>query len=212
MVPAASWRPRHHEWVSNQVQSLGPDPADDTMLSSARGPGVRKAVLVSIVRAVAISAAAVLLSVVMDLTFVPQPLRLPFGILFIVLWVVVYVFYFRHQLKKIRNAPYPMIRAWETLLVGAVLFVTIFANAYHQIAQLNPQAFSEDLDLFTSYYFTVTVLGTVGFGDITPVTTFARSISMAQMVVDLGIIAFSVRLLTREVKQTVVQRAGSAEA
>ncbi|MFM9135526.1 MAG: potassium channel family protein, partial [bacterium] len=161
----------------------------------------------------AISVAAVLLSVVMDLHFVPRPLRLPFGILFILLWVVVYVFYFRFQLEKIRHAPYPMIRAWETLLVGAVLFVTIFANAYHQIAQLDPQAFTEDLDLFTSYYFTVTVLGTVGFGDITPVTTFARSISMAQMVVDLGIIAFSVRLLTREVKQTTVQRAaGSGEA
>lgn len=183
------------------------------MLVSARGPGVRKAILVSIVRAIAISVAAVLLSIVMDLNFVPRPLRLPFGILFILLWVVVYVFYFRFQLKKIRHAPYPMIRAWETLLVGAVLFVTIFANAYHQIAQLDPQAFTEDLDLFTSYYFTVTVLGTVGFGDITPVTTFARSISMAQMVVDLGIIAFSVRLLTREVKQTTVQRAaGSGQA
>ncbi|MFM7212728.1 MAG: hypothetical protein ACKOYQ_12175 [Actinomycetota bacterium] len=35
---------------------------------------------------------------------------------------------------------------------------------------------------------------------------------MAQMVVDLGIIAFSVRLLTREVKQTVGQRAAESSA
>ncbi|MBM3688487.1 MAG: two pore domain potassium channel family protein [Actinobacteria bacterium] len=47
-------------------------------------------------------------------------------------------------------------------------------------------AFTQDLDLFTSYYFCVTVLGTVGLGDTTPVTTFARSVSMAQMVVDRG--------------------------
>lgn len=211
-MPADSWLPRHHDRVSNQVDSLGPDSAGDGLLSTAHGPAVRRAILVSIVRALALSAAAVLLSVVMDLSFVPQPLRLPFGIAFIVLWIVVYIVYVRRQVKKIRHVPYPMIRAWETLLVGAVLFVTIFANAYHQIAQLNPQAFSEDLDLFTSYYFTVTVLGTVGFGDITPVTTFARSISMAQMVVDLGIIAFSVRLLTREVKQTVGQRAAESSA
>jgi hypothetical protein len=198
--------------VSNQVDSLGPDSAGDGLLPTAHGPAVRRAILVSIVRGLALSAAAVLLSVVMDLSFVPQPLRLPFGLAFIVLWIVAYIVYVRHQLKKIRSAPYPMIRAWETLLVGAVLFVTIFANAYHQIAQLNPQAFSEDLDLFTSYYFTVTVLGTVGFGDITPVTTFARAISMVQMIVDLGIIAFSVRLLTSEVKQARGVRAASSDA
>ena len=88
----------------------------------------------------------------------------------------------------------------------------IFANAYHQIATGDPAAFSEYLDLFTSYYFAVTVLGTVGFGDITPVTTFARAVSMVQMIVDLGIIAFSVRLLTREVKQTRVTRNASSTA
>ena len=212
MVPAVSSPPRHHDRVSNQIQSAQPGGDDESLIVPVQGPGVYKAILASVLRALAISAAAVLLSVVMDLSFVPQPLRLPFGIAFILLWVVVYVFYFRHQLKRIRGAPYPMVRAWETLLVGAVLFVTIFANAYHQIAELNPQAFSERLDLFTSYYFTVTVLGTVGFGDITPVTTLARSISMAQMVVDLGIIAFSVRLLTREVKQTTGQRAAESAA
>lgn len=213
-MPAANWPPRHHERVSNQVQAPGGpgDDSDDNLLVPPRGPGVRRAVIVSIVRALTISAAAVLLSVVMDLSFVPRPLQLPFGIAFIVLWVVVYVFYFRRQLKKIQHAPYPMIRAWETLLVGAVLFVTIFANAYHQIALVNPAAFTEYLDLFTAYYFAVTVLGTVGFGDITPVTTFARAISMVQMIVDLGIIAFSVRLLTREVKQTRGTRAASLDA
>lgn len=211
-MPAVNWPPRHHEWVSNQVQAPDPGDSDDNLLIPAHGPGVRRAVIASIVRAVAISAAAVLLSVIMDLNFVPQPLRLLFGVAFIVLWVVVYVFYFRFQLKKIQHAPYPMIRAWETLLVGAVLFVTIFANAYHQIALLDPAAFTENLDLFTAYYFSVTVLGTVGFGDITPVTTFARAISMVQMIVDLGIIAFSVRLLTREVKQTRGARAASSDA
>ena len=212
MVPAVSWPPRHHEWVSNQVPAPDVGSEDDALLEPAHGRGVRRAVATSIVRALVISVAAVLLSVLLDLSFVPRPLRLPFGIAFIVLWVVVYVIYFRHQLKKISNAPYPMIRAWETLLVGAVLFVTIFANAYHQIATVDPAAFSENLDLFTSYYFAVTVLGTVGFGDITPVTTFARAVSMVQMIVDLGIIAFSVRLLTREVKQTRVTRNASSTA
>lgn len=209
-MPAASWLPRHHDNVSNQFEQASAGAGYDGPIHLARGPAVRRAVLVSILRALVISTVAVLVSVAMNLTIVPVPLRLPFGLAYILIWVVIYVFYFRHQLRMIRKAPYPMIRAWETLLVGAIIFITIFANAYHQIAQLNPQAFTENLDLFTSYYFTVTVLGTVGFGDITPVTTLARSISMVQMIVDLGIIAFSVRLLTREVKQTVGERAAGS--
>ncbi|MGI9195990.1 MAG: potassium channel family protein [Candidatus Nanopelagicales bacterium] len=160
-----------------------------------------EAVLFGVLRAALIATVAVLVSVAINLAAVPQAIRLPFGALYILLWVALYVIYFRHQMKMIAKADFPAVRAWETLIVGGVMFMTIFANAYHQIAELDSAAFSEKLDLFTSYYFTVTILGTVGFGDITPVTVLARSVSMVQMLVDLGIIAFTVRLITRQVKQ-----------
>ena len=169
--------------------------------AESRKPVTRaEAIVLSVIRAILIATAAVLVSVVIHVEAVPALLRLPFLLLYIFLWAALYVVYFRHQMKMIARADFPSVRAWETLIVGAIMFVTVFANAYYQISQLNSQSFSEDLDLFTSYYFTVTVLGTVGFGDITPVTILARSVSMVQMVVDLGIIAFTVRLITQQLR------------
>ena len=169
--------------------------------AESRKPVTRaEAIVLSVIRAILIATAAVLVSVVIHVEAVPTLLRLPFLLLYIFLWAALYVVYFRHQMKMIARADFPSVRAWETLIVGAIMFVTVFANAYYQISQLNSQSFSEDLDLFTSYYFTVTVLGTVGFGDITPVTILARSVSMVQMVVDLGIIAFTVRLITQQLR------------
>lgn len=203
MVPAVSSLPRHHDHVSETVPHKPASPR--------RKVNVRLAVALSIIRAGLIGMTAVLVSVAINLSAVPQVIRLPFAILYVLLWVVLYIVYFRHQMKMIARAEFPGVRAWETLIVGAIMFITIFANAYHQIAELDSKAFTENLDLFTSYYFTVTVLGTVGFGDITPVTTLARSVSMVQMVVDLGIIAFTVRLITRQVKQNKEPGAAAVE-
>jgi hypothetical protein len=44
-------------------------------------------------------------------------------------------------------------------------------------------------------YFTVTILSTVGFGDITPHTDVARLLTTVQMLTDLGLITIVVRLL-----------------
>ena len=170
-----------------------------------------EAAALAVVRAVLIATTAVLVSVAIHVEAVPGAFRLPFLFVYILLWVTLYVFYFRHQMKMIARADFPTVRAWETLVVGAIMFVTVFANAYYQIAQLNSQSFSQELDLFTAYYFTVTVLGTVGFGDITPVTILARSVSMVQMIVDLGIIAFTVRLITQQVKQNTAPGAASLD-
>ena len=159
------------------------------------------AVFVSVIRATLIATTAVLVSVVINVENVPKMFRIPFLLVYIFLWAFLYVIYFRHQMRMIARADFPSVRAWETLIVGAIMFITVFANAYYQISRLDGQSFSEELNLFTAYYFTVTVLGTVGFGDITPVSVLARSASMVQMIVDLGIIAFTVRLITRQVKQ-----------
>ena len=160
-----------------------------------------EAVSVSVLRSALIATTAILVSVAINVEAVPGVFRVPFLLIYVLLWAILYVVYFRHQMKMIARADFPTVRAWETLVVGAIMFITLFANAYYQISQLDSRSFSEELNLFTAYYFTVTVLGTVGFGDITPVSVLARSASMVQMIVDLGIIAFTVRLITRQVKQ-----------
>ena len=82
------------------------------------------------------------------------------------------------------------------VLIGA-LFLAIFAAIYAMMSQADPNAFTEHLDHFNAYYFALTILATVGFGDITPTTHAARLVAMVQMSLDLVFLAVVVRLLTK---------------
>jgi Ion channel len=61
---------------------------------------------------------------------------------------------------------------------------------------LDPITFSDRLTMSGSLYFTITVLSTVGFGDITPVADAARLTVSVQMICDLVVIAIIVKLIT----------------
>ena len=58
-----------------------------------------------------------------------------------------------------------------------------------------PDALGGRLTRTEALYFTVTVLSTVGFGDITPKTDVARIIVTIQMVLDLLVLGVVVRLI-----------------
>ncbi|MFM7145705.1 MAG: potassium channel family protein, partial [Actinomycetales bacterium] len=77
------------------------------------------------------------------------------------------------------------------------------------LSQHDPRAFTEQLDAFSGYYFSLTVLATVGFGDITPVTTLARSFTMVQMAIDLALIGILVRIVSTAANRAMVRRQAS---
>jgi hypothetical protein len=54
-------------------------------------------------------------------------------------------------------------------------------------------SFTERLTKASAAYFTVTVLSTVGFGDITPVGDTARMVVTSQMVVGFTVITLAIR-------------------
>ena len=55
-------------------------------------------------------------------------------------------------------------------------------------------------------YFTVTVVSTVGFGDITAVGQTARAVVTIQMIFDLAFLAIAVRVLARAAEQAHSRR------
>ena len=116
--------------------------------------------------------------------------------LYFLLWALVFVLFFRWQVSRILTGSNPQTRMVEALAVTFVLFMAIFAKCYELISSSNPGTFSQPLDYFTSYYFSLTVLATVGFGDIAPLTVVTRSVTMLQMVLDLVLLAVAVRILT----------------
>jgi hypothetical protein len=87
-------------------------------------------------------------------------------------------------------------------------FATIFAAAFSLIRMLNPAAFSNFTVLTGSpgelagmLYFSLTTLTTTGYGDITPVDPFARSLANLEAVVGQFFLTITVaRLVTLELE------------
>ena len=97
--------------------------------------------------------------------------------------------------RSIINAAFPQVAAAEALGVIAVVFVALFAGIYLMLDSSGSPAFSQGLDHVKALYMTVTVLSTVGFGDIVARTNTARILVTIQMVLDLVLIGAVVRLL-----------------
>ena len=66
------------------------------------------------------------------------------------------------------------------------LTVYLFALLYTYLARIRPDSFNvKPLRLFSASYFSLTTICTVGFGDIYPVSTLARTMVMCEILVGL---------------------------
>lgn len=122
--------------------------------------------------------------------------RLSIPVTFLVIGMVIYGLVLRWQLKRVVKSKRPGLVATESLILSAGLFIAIFSAIYVIIEGDNPGSFTEPIDHFTAAYFTLTVLATVGFGDITAVTDTARFIVMVQMALGLGFLAIIIKVFT----------------
>jgi hypothetical protein len=112
------------------------------------------------------------------------------GVVVIVAW----------QVQAIFRADYPGLQAIEALATVIPLFLLVFSASYYLMAYHAHGSFSQPLTRTEALYFTVTTFSTVGYGDITPTTDTARVVVMIQMMADLAIIGFGVKLLVGAVE------------
>ncbi len=84
----------------------------------------------------------------------------------------------------------------EAVLTVLYVLVLLFAVTYDAIATHAPGQFDGIETSTDALYFTVTVVSTVGFGDITPVGAAARLVVTAHMIVNLVYVGTALRLLT----------------
>jgi len=99
------------------------------------------------------------------------------------------------QIVAVFRSPYPALRALETICVSVPLLIVLFAATYIIILAEDPDSFTQPMDRVGGIYFTVTVLATVGFGDIAPTATIARVAVTIQMLVDLAFIGIVAKVL-----------------
>jgi voltage-gated potassium channel len=99
------------------------------------------------------------------------------------------------QVRAIIGAEFPRVRMLQALFVAVPFYVLLFAAAYFLIAGSGDANFAEPLSRTDALYFTVTVLSTVGFGDITPKSEIARLVVTLQMIANLILIGLGARTL-----------------
>lgn len=107
------------------------------------------------------------------------------GVTLIVVW----------EIKAILNARHPVIKAVEALAVIAPLFLLLFSAAYYLLERASAASFSQPLSRTDALYFTVTTFSTVGYGDITARSEGARAMVIFQMLADLIILGFGVKVI-----------------
>ena len=93
------------------------------------------------------------------------------------------------EVVRILRSDLPQLRAAEAIGVLVPLFIALFSAIYLVMATDGTGQFTESLDHLDAVYFTVTILATVGFGDIAAVSPGARAVVTVQMLLDIAIVA-----------------------
>jgi hypothetical protein len=110
------------------------------------------------------------------------------------------------EVRAVLAAHYPWVRAAEAVVVAITLFTIVFALLYLGLAVANPANFTQPLDRVSAFYFTVTILATVGFGDIAAHSDVARLVVTVQMVLDLTLIAVIARVFVWAARSGVARQ------
>lgn len=131
-------------------------------------------------------------------------------IVMIVLGLILVAAVTARQIRAIIRSEHPGARGVEAMAVAVPLFIVLFATTYYVMAGRDPSAFTQTISRTDSLYFTITVLTTVGFGDIAAVSETARVIVSVQMIADLILIGIVVRSIIAAAREGVRRKSGTA--
>jgi UDP-N-acetylmuramyl pentapeptide phosphotransferase/UDP-N-acetylglucosamine-1-phosphate transferase len=116
------------------------------------------------------------------------------------------------QIRAIMRSHRPRARAVEALATSIPLLILTFASIYVVMSNETPSSFTETLDRTDALYFAVTVLSTVGFGDITPTTDATRGVVTVQMIVNLLVLGIGLRVVLGAVQRGEERQGGRRTA
>jgi hypothetical protein len=134
------------------------------------------------------------------------------GVTVLVLGAIGFVATLVFQVRAIIDSPAPQLRATEALTTTAALVVIVFAFIYVCMSAADAASFSEPMTKVNGLYFTVTVLATVGFGDITAKSDTSRLVVTGQMLLNLLIVGVIVKVLFAASKIGMERRRTEAAA
>jgi hypothetical protein len=113
---------------------------------------------------------------------------------------------FARQIARVSRSRRPVLAALEALALVFGMFLSFFALLYVSISEGDAEAFTQGVDKIAGIYFATTVLTTVGFGDISPVSDSARVVVTLQMVLGMILIGTAFKALGFSAKRAVTAR------
>ncbi len=138
-----------------------------------------------------------------------QPGSAGIGLVGVLSFVLAFVFFavvLWWQLRQVLRADYPALRAVEGVAVVVPFFLCVFASIYVLMSEADSANFTESLTRTSALYFSIVVFGTVGFGDIAPVTDNARLVVGGQILCDLVFLAVVLRLFMLALRVSLEDR------
>lgn len=118
---------------------------------------------------------------------------------------------FVYQVRRIRRSSQPMLAAVDALVLVYATFLIQFAILYVSLSVSDPSSFDEPLNRVAGLYLSITVLSTVGFGDISPVSDLARIIVSVQMLADIVLIGTAFRVLSSTARRVATPTGGDGD-
>jgi voltage-gated potassium channel len=113
---------------------------------------------------------------------------------------------FARQMSRVSRSQRPALAAVEALVLVFGLFLCFFALLYVALSAGDPGAFTQGVNKVAGIYFTMTILTTVGFGDISAVSDTARVMVTLQMVLGVILIGTAVKALAFSATRAVAER------
>lgn len=169
---------------------------------------LRRRLTVSVLGAV--GAAAVLAVVMLGIyALVPEPTEAWTPLQFTIFGTIAAAVFFGVMvtaISRLATAQRPLLAGLCFTVVLSTILVLAYAWLYVSLSVSDVGHFSEPLTKASSVYFTVTVLSTVGFGDITPVGDIARVVVTSQMVVGFTVITLAIRALTTTTQAAIKKK------
>ncbi len=131
----------------------------------------------------------------------------PWAVFITILGVsILYIIAAVWALFRIQKSRHPGRTGITMLAVMVTAIVVIFALAYLSLSADDPGNFNVELTKVSALYFTMTILSTVGFGDIHPSSDAAMVAVMVQMVVSVTLITTLGRVLVETSRRVMRKR------
>ncbi len=106
-----------------------------------------------------------------------------------------------HGAHQVLVSEHPLLTAVRSLAIALTLLIVSFSTIYFVLGSAHDDQIDGLRTKIDGLYFTVTILTTVGFGDITATGQGARALVTANMVVNLVFLAVAIRAVSWALRQ-----------